>query len=434
MEINSINNRQENYAWMPLDNAAKIYPAVQSKELTIVFRISAILNDPVNYTCLIRAIQKAESRFPYFKVTLKKGFFWYYLEHVDRPLSPVADLHGYCRSFFFPRRENPFLLRITVIRNTLSVEFSHILTDGAGALAFLTALLAAYFSEKGPEVPAVPGFKPDEPMSAEEFEDAYNRYFKSDVPPVVNYTKAFHLPFDLNKKTPFHILSAFIDLCDILSKSREKGLSITEYLVSVYLFILQEMYHELPRYSRYRRRKIVRIQVPVNLRKIYPTLSMRNFSLFVLPEIDLRLGKYTFDEIVKIVYHTMQLETDEKVINKIIARNVGSEKNLFVRGIPLFIKNLILRWKYYSKGPNQYSGVVTNLGKVDLPVDMAGQINRLVFIPPPPNRKLKVNCGVIGFQDKLVVTFGNITTSLELEEKFIRFLTGQGIHVKLTIY
>ena len=419
---------------MPLDNAAKIYPAVQSREFTIVFRISAILNDPVNYNCLVHAIQKAESRFPYFKVTLKKGFFWYYLEHIDRPLSPSADMHGCCRSFFFPRAENPFLLRITVVRNKLSVEFSHILTDGAGAMAFLTALLAAYFSEKNPGVPVVPGFEPDESMSVEEFEDAYNRYFKSEIPRVVSYTKAFHLPFELNRKKRFQVLSGVMELCDILSKSREKGLSVTEYLVSVYLFILQEICHELPPYSRYKRRKIIRIQVPVNLRKIYPTRSMRNFSLFVLPEIDLRLGDYTFDEIVKIVYHKMQLETDEKVINKIIARNVGSEKNLFVRGIPLFIKNLILRWKYYDKGPNQYSGVVTNLGKVDLPAEMATHISRLVFIPPPPNKKLKVNCGVIGFQDKLVISFGNITNSVELEKKFFRFLISQGIHVKLTAY
>jgi len=51
---------------------------------------------------------------------------------------------------------------------------------------------------------------------------------------------------------------------------------------------------------------------------------MRNFSLFVTPEIDFRLGKYSFEEILKIVYHKMQVETDEKLINKIISRNVGS--------------------------------------------------------------------------------------------------------------
>jgi hypothetical protein len=154
----------------------------------------------------------------------------------------------------------------------------------------------------------------------------------------------------------------------------------------------------------------------------------------VLPEIDLRLGQYTFDEIIKIVFHKMQLETDEKIIKKIISRNVGSERNLIVRGIPLMLKNLILYFKYYSQGANQYSGVVTNLGKVELPEEMSQKIARFVFIPPPPNRKLKVNCGVIGFRDELVVSFGNITISNGLEMKYFRFLIDQGIQVKLMPY
>jgi NRPS condensation-like uncharacterized protein len=130
----------------------------------------------------------------------------------------------------------------------------------------------------------------------------------------------------------------------------------------------------------------------------------------------------------------MKLETDEKLINKIIARNVGSERNLLVRGIPLFFKNLILRHKYYSQGANQYSGVMTNLGKIELPADLMDKIGYFVFIPPPPNKKLKINCGVIGFKDKLVITFGNITDSNDLEKKFFRFLAGEGIHVKLKTY
>jgi hypothetical protein len=42
-----------------------------------------------------------------------------------------------------------------------------------------------------------------------------------------------------------------------------------------------------------------------------------------------------------------------------------------------------------------------------------------------------VNCAVAGFDNKLVLTFGNITTSKELERHFLTFLTAQGIPVKL---
>jgi len=43
---------------------------------------------------------------------------------------------------------------------------------------------------------------------------------------------------------------------------------------------------------------------------------------------------------------------------------------------------------------------------------------------------LKINCGIAGFGDKLVLSFGNITTSVEFEEKFLQFLRDQNISVE----
>jgi hypothetical protein len=43
---------------------------------------------------------------------------------------------------------------------------------------------------------------------------------------------------------------------------------------------------------------------------------------------------------------------------------------------------------------------------------------------------LKINCGVAGFGDILVLSFGNITQSLEFEEKFLQFLSDQNITVE----
>jgi NRPS condensation-like uncharacterized protein len=126
----------------------------------------------------------------------------------------------------------------------------------------------------------------------------------------------------------------------------------------------------------------------------------------------------------------MQLETDKKLISKMISRNVSGEKNPVLRGLPLFIKSFFLS-KLYAIGTRQYSGVVTNLGKIDLGAEANSMIDKFIFIPPPPNKVLKVNCAVAGFDNKLVVTFGNITTSKDVERRFFGFLTAQGIPVKL---
>ena len=412
--------------WFPLDNAAKIYPAVISDELPVVFRISVILTRAVNINSLLKAVLLAEKRFPYYTVQLKQGFFWYYLEQQLLHIPVEADTGVSCRKF----SKGTILLRILVQGNRLSVEFSHILADGTGATEFLKTLLILYSAECGCHIPS--GFRfcrPEDTISPEEYEDAYNRYFKEEIPHMISKPRAFHIPFPLRPSPRFRVAVAVLSLGQLKALAASKGVSLTGYLVALYLFLLQDIYEDPESRGRARKNKTIRVQVPVNLRNIFPSGTMRNFSLYVMPEIDLRLGHYTFDELIKVVYHQMKLETDEKLINKNIARNVSGERKLYVRGIPLFLKSLVLRMKYYSLGTRQYSGVLTNLGRVDLPPETAEMVDYFVFTPPPPNRLLKINCGVIGFKDKLALSFGNITRSSVLELKFARFLEEQGMTV-----
>ncbi|PWD99451.1 hypothetical protein [Marinilabilia rubra] len=415
---------QKSRFWFALDNAAKIFPAIINTEVTSVIRLSAVLHAPVRIEAFRRAVLKAEKRFPYYLVQLRKGFFWYYLEHLPHHIAVEVDDKRPSRKF----SKGGLLLRFLVWNNKISLEVSHILTDGGGAFEFLKTVLILYSQECGKEVPDDFAFKrPDEPFSDEEYEDAYKRYFREDVPPVVKRSKAFHLPFHLNSKPRFRQTNVVISMSDIKQVAKMKGVSITVYLVSVYLFILQDIYENLSALTRLKMNKILRVQVPVNLRNIFSSGTMRNFSLFVMPEIDLRLGHYNFEEILKTTYHQMQLETEKKLINKNISRNVGSEKKIYVRSIPLFLKSLILRIKFNSLGTSQYSGVVTNLGKVKLTPGANSMINYFVLTAPPPNKMLKISCAGIGFGDKLVLSFGNVTATEEFENKFLDFLEMQKI-------
>ncbi len=374
----------------------------------------------------MKAVAQVDKRFPYFKVHLKEGFFWYYLEHLPLRIHPQVDNKQPCRAF--PPRS--LLVRIQVIENKISLEFSHILTDGGGAFEVLKTLMVLYSKELGYEIP--PDFKyfsPGDKISEQEYEDSYKRYFKEDIPPMVGRSEAFHLPWSLRPKPRFKIKNIFLPLEKVKNLAKQKGVSINDFLVSVYLYTLQEVYEETGTARNLRNNKPIRVQVPVNLRRIFPSHTMRNFSLFVMPEIDLRLGHHTFDEVLKSVYHQIRLESDPKLINKNIARNVGSERKIYVKSIPLFLKSLILKTKYYSLGSKQYSGVMTNLGKVNLPPASEELIDYFVFTPPPPNKLIKLSCAVIGFNNKLVFSFVNITNSERVEQKFIQFFKDRHIDV-----
>ena len=416
--------------WLRLDNAAKIYPAVRNRELTSVIRISVELKERIKARPFSAAIRAIEERFPYYKVKLKRGFFWYFLEHEEMPIRVMADKGIPCRAF----EQDELMFRVLVMENKLSVEFSHILTDGTGTLEFLKTLLFTYFEKCGKSVPGeVSWLRPGETASPEEYEDAFNRFFKKTEAPTLSIPNAFHVPFSLKAKPRFDVLLGIIPIKEIIKKAKEHKVSLTEYLVAVYLYSLQKIHEELSSRPKRRSNKKVRIEVPVNLRNMYPSKTMRNFSLYVMPEIDMRLGWYSFEELLKVVHHQMQLETDKKLISKMMARNVGGEKNPFIRGVPLFLKSLILS-TLYAAGTQKYSGVITNLGKVDFSPEINSCIKRVVFIPPPANKILKVNCGVAGFDNNLVLSFGNITKSKKLEKHFFRFLVSQGIPVKIEKY
>ncbi|HET9826838.1 MAG TPA: hypothetical protein VFP87_15980 [Chitinophagaceae bacterium] len=413
--------------WLRLDNAAKIYPAVKDRELTSVFRVAVELKERIKAKQFLEAVHSIEDRFPYYKVELKAGFFWYYLEPHDWPIPVKPDKGLPCRAFY----KDELMFRVLAKECTISVEFSHILTDATGAVEFLKTILIIYFEKCGLKFSRETLlFDVAVPPAQEEYEDSYNRYFKKIDAPPPKIPRAFHVPFHLRNIPRFETLTAIVPIDTIITKAREYEVSLTEYLIAVYIFSLQKIYRHLSAFRKRASKRIIRIEVPVNLRKMFPSRTMRNFSLYVIPGIDLRLGNYTFEEIVKTVHHQMQLETDKKLISKMISRNVSGEKNPIVRGTPLFIKSLILS-KLYALSTGQYSGVVTNLGKINLNPEINNLINKFSFIPPPPNKILKVNCGVVGFENKLVLTFGNITTSKELEREFLTFLTAEGIAVKL---
>ena len=91
--------KEKNLFWVPLDNAAKIFPAIRSKEHTPVIRLTAVLNERITISSLLRAVERTEKRFPYFKVNLRRGFFWYYLEQVDNSFSVLHDIDSPCKAF-----------------------------------------------------------------------------------------------------------------------------------------------------------------------------------------------------------------------------------------------------------------------------------------------------------------------------------------------
>ena len=416
--------------WLKLDNAAKLFPAIMSNDLTSVFRITATLKEPVIYPAVREAVAITSGRFPYFSVSLGSGIFWHFLEFNDQIPRIQFDEETPCTAFAVKRKNEP-LYRVILKRNMISVEFHHIITDGGGALECLKSLLYTYLTITGKKISSSENIVlPGTDVPEEEYEDAYNKFFQK-LPAPDKLAKAWQLPFKINKNPRLRVLHVEMNTNELLDLSHRANVSLTEYFVAVYHHALQKVFlsHEKP--GKKRRRKVLRIEVPVNMRNKLPTRTMRNFSLFVLPEIDLRLGDYTFEEIVQSVHHQLQISSDIKQISRFMSSNVSSEKLLLVRLMPLFVKKMVIASVYKSLARKRWSGIFTNLGRVKLPGEMEEMIDSFELIPPPPNPKVKVSCALISYRDKMRFCFCNISQSLELEQNIIRHFTDAGIYVKL---
>ena len=163
--------------WNKLDNAAKIFPPTSNERDTKVFRFSCQLKEPVDGLLLQQALDDVIGKFPIFCSVLKRGMFWYYLEHREtRPL--VLPEHRPPCSELYDRNRKNLLFEVTHFRRRINLEIYHALSDGTGALQFLRTLVCRYLSLAHPEISGDPVSELDyDASSFEKGEDSFLKYY-----------------------------------------------------------------------------------------------------------------------------------------------------------------------------------------------------------------------------------------------------------------
>lgn len=416
--------------WFKLDNAAILFPTFASGTISTLFRLSMSLDEPIRLSTLEEALARVHPSFPYFNVELHAGAFWYYFEMISRPPRVLPDSKYPCMNLRL-RDRGRYLFRVRAYDRRVAVEFSHILTDGTGASIFLKSLVAEYLRLRGAMIAEDPTiFRPGRVPEDEEFEDAFKRWCDPGLPWPEKEGRAFHLPSALERRGVYRVVSGVMPLGPLLSLARERRVSLTEFLAAVQVAALQDLWEGLSPRERRRGPALLKLMVPINLRKPFPSKTMRNFSLFALPGIDRRLGHYEFEEIVAEVHHSMRLEGTPRNVARQIARNVTSTRNAFVRALPLFLKVLGGRALYKSFGELLYSSCLTNLGAIELPEGMRERVTRVDFVsaPAPLTRS---NCAMLSYGGKVYLSFGRLARESEFERLFFTRLRRLGIAVKL---
>lgn len=417
---------QKKLRWMKLDNAAKIYPASLRRKWSNVYRLSATLTEAVDSPILQSALEVTVRRFPSIAARLRKGIFWYYLEQI--PQAPrVREEMSYPLARMPMSEIRKCAFRVIVYRNRISVEFFHALTDGNGGLVFLKSLLAEYLQQKyGINIPAERGVLGRlEAPSSGELEDSFLKY-SGKVAASRKEANAWHMRGTPEQDGFINQTRFQLDSRQALDRAHDYGVSLTEFLCAAMLQALMELQQK----KSYRHRADVplRVLVPVDLRRLFPSHTLRNFVLYSTPEIDPKLGEYSFHEICTIVHHHMALDVTAKRMSSRIAANVNAERSLVLRVVPLFIKNIAMKMVFHAVGECKSCLSMSNLGAATMPDAMQPYVSCLDFIIGPQSR-YPHNCGIVSYKGQLSINFVRNIRESDMEYHFFKVLQRQGLDV-----
>lgn len=414
-------------SWYKLDLSANVYPTLQRKNFSSVYRISVTLKEPIQPDLLQQAVDRTLPRFPTFKTALRRGLFWRYLEPNSRPGPFVRpDIQNPCMPMDF-RSDGRYLIRIYYYQKRISLEVFHSLSDGNGALCLLRTIVAVYLRLQGHEIPDGCGvLNLDEEPSPGELEDAYLKYATSKFCPPRRQGRAYRVRGTPEPLHTLNIICGVIPVDRLLAVTRQYKVSVTEYLNAVLLYALLKKQAA----DGVFREKPLKLAMPVNLRNFFPSETLRNFITMVYPSIDPRMGDYSFQDILTQVHHYMRYYINDKFLNADITTNAITQQNPLIRIIPLFIKDFVVKRFYIRVQDCQSSAGLTNLGIITLSEEMQKYVDRFDVLMGHPF-SARTNCAIISYQNTLTVNFASCIKETDVERNFFRKLVQDGIPVKI---
>ena len=292
---------------------------MSTKKAQSLFRISALMKDDVDRDKLQIALNEVLPRFEAYSVRLKKGYAWHFFEHNDAPCKVFDE--GALLTPIDPDETNGYWFRVSAAQNRIILEIFHALADGNGALAFLKSIVKRYREVCGFDVDdeGVIDWQ-SEPVS-EEIEDGFEKNYKPISLGQMNLKalagKVPHRIKGTLSKDGYEVSEGVVESKDVLKRAKEIGVSFTAYVAGVLAFSIEKTCaNKVP----------IAVMIPVNLRALYPSKTMRNFVTFV--RIILAPSEFkSIEACAKETQRQLKIQTSKDKLDAFISTTVKAQKN-----------------------------------------------------------------------------------------------------------
>lgn len=445
----SVDQAPQRRNWVRLDNAANIFVAARTDVDTKVFRLAAELDEDVDEGTLQKALDRVYAQYPMFRAVLRKGVFWYYLQHSGLHPEVVADEEPSVQHIYHHDRRE-LLFRVLYRGNRVSLEVFHALTDGTGALWFFQDLLTEYVGLR--HVDEFEALSPGAVGVKQEFAvDAFTHWFRArtgavpfdeDAAPAVEApsTRLPELSGSRDEEPPTRrvpkrrvvsvggshtpdnrarVVELSLPVGPVLALARAEGVSMTIYLLAVFFDALR-----VARPLEGRARTMT-CSVPVNLRQFFPTESGRNFFATTMLWHTWDPADTIGDVCRGLDAQFKRVLTREGLERK-IRRLVRFERNPALRILPRPFKDVILRVTNSLMNPG-ITVAISNLGRVTFPEPVAAHVGRVYLHVSA----VRPQFCLVSHGDRLTVSFTSPFVETDYHASFVRHLTEQGVPVEV---
>jgi hypothetical protein len=433
--------------WVRLDNASNIFLAARSDADPKVFRVGVELDRDVEPRLLQQALDATYDRYPLYHAVLRRGVFWYYLQASDLRPVVTAERLPTCAPIYQADRRN-LLFRVVHHRRRISLEVFHALSDGTGALWFLTDLVAAYVtlregSVRGPTPLTdltAEGDVTVEPAN-ELTTDGFTQYFRREAAPAalevenrvgtsLGSSSAHGHPRSAEPRKVHRIrgtrtpdnrtraVELTMSATEVLALARGVGVSLTMYLTGLFFESVRRSSGGLGRH------RTLAASVPVNLRQFFPSTSPRNFFATVRVEHTYGEGADDLDATCRQLEAQFRTKITPEALDDKLRRFIRLERMPLLRVMPRPAKDVILAM-VNRRSNRGLSIAVSNLGRVSLPEPADSAVGRMLFHVSAVRPQL---CAV-SHAGLLVVTFTSPFSETGHIKEYARLLTASGVAV-----
>lgn len=415
----------EEIEWRKLDNSAKIFPISAGKKYSTVFRYSAVLKDNIDTKLLVQAVDNSLNKFKYFRVKLRKGAFWHFLEYNSNS-AIIQEESDYPCEYVNPKECNEYLFRVSYYKNKINIDYYHVLTDGNSALELLKEILYQYIELKEPQFNEKEirdkDFLKYDLKATDDFIKNYDIHTKSNANAELAYEiKGDRIPID--KIATIH---QYIDSEELKKKAKEYNATITQYLSAVLIYAIYKANMDKDNLES----RPIKLCIPVNLRRYFESKTISNFFSYFTVVAHIKDDNLdSFDKILKLVKEEFETKLTKEEIIKTMSANVRIGTNPIIRHVPLPFKVLLVRIGYSII--RKYTTITfSNVGRFGIIKDYQKYIDHvLMMIAPEPIEKIKATA--ISYNNVTAVSFTTNIFNTEIEYEFKKTLEEHGLMVDI---